>query len=193
MLLALKNNAKGARANIDAVHDNPNNNLMCYHDSRFWDVPGKFVFLKNALLKCGWIAWLKGFLENRECNDEMTVMKPIEPLRLMNSKLLPKKLCSNLLNEISPKMNLMEDAPEVEMHQNAIADEDFIDKSFEHGLNNVKRTVQHVLLKKWINWKASCFCKMTKHPLIMKKEQKVMSFVLKQTRSSTTVRGKGNN
>ena len=59
----------------------------------------------------------------------------------MNSKLLPKKLCNNLLNEISSITNLMEDAPEIEMNQNAIIDEDFIDKSFEHGLNNVKRTV----------------------------------------------------
>ena len=29
----------------------------------------------------------------------------------------------------------MEDAPEIEMNQNTIIDEDFIDKSFEHGLN----------------------------------------------------------
>ena len=65
----------------------------------------------------------------------------------MNSKLSPKKLCNNLLNEISPIMNLMEDAPEIEMNQNAIVDEDFIEKSFEHGLSNAKRTVQHMFLK----------------------------------------------
>ena len=35
-------------------------------------------------------------------------------------------------------MSLMEDAPEIEMSQNAITDEDFIDKSFEYGLNNAK-------------------------------------------------------
>ena len=56
----------------------------------------------------------------------------------MNSKLLPKKLCNNLLNEISPIMNIMEDDPDIEMNQNAITDEDFIVKSFEHGLNNAK-------------------------------------------------------
>ena len=62
----------------------------------------------------------------------------------MNSKLSPKKLCNNLLNEISPIMNLMEDSPEIEMNQNSIVDEDFVDKSFEHVLNNAKRTMQRM-------------------------------------------------
>ena len=46
----------------------------------------------------------------------------------------------------------MEDAPEIPINQNAIIDENFIDKSFEHGLNNVKRTVQHLFSKdNWFN------------------------------------------
>ena len=49
-------------------------------------------------------------------------------------------------------------------------DEDFVEKSLEHGSNNEKRTVQRTFLKEnWINWKVSCFCKMIKHALIMKK------------------------
>ena len=64
----------------------------------------------------------------------------------------------------------MEDAPEIEMNQNTIVDNDFVDRSFEHGLKNVKRTVQHMFLKEnWINWKVSYFSKMVKHTLIMKK------------------------
>ena len=51
--------------------------------------------------------------------------KPDKPLRLMSSKLLPKKLCNNSLNEVSPTMSLIKDAPETEMNQNAITDEDF--------------------------------------------------------------------
>ena len=78
-----KNNAKGARANVDAVHDKPNNNLTYYHNhnGRCWDVPENFIFPKNMLLKHGWIAWLKGFPENRECNDEVTMTKLVKPLR----------------------------------------------------------------------------------------------------------------
>ena len=47
-----------------------------------------------------------------------------------------------MLSEISPTMNLMEDAPEIEMNQNSIVDEEFTDKLFENGLINAKRTVQ---------------------------------------------------
>ena len=90
-------------------------------------------------------------------------------------------------------MNLMEDVPEIQINQNAITDENFIDKSFDHGLNNEKRTTQHMFLKdNWVNWKVSYFCKMIKHSLIMKKEQKVISFFLKQTKASITIRVKGN-
>ena len=63
-------------------------------------------------------------------------------LRLMNAKLLPKKLCNHLLNEISPTMSLMEDAPGIKINQNVITHENLIDKSFEYDLNNVKGTVQ---------------------------------------------------
>ena len=56
-------------------------------------------------------------------------------------------------------------------NQNTIIDENVIDKSFEHGLNNVKRTMQCIFLKdNWVNWKVSYFCRMIKHSLIMKKE-----------------------
>ena len=64
----------------------------------------------------------------------------------------------------------MEDAPEIQINQNTIIDENFIDKSFEHGLNNAKRTVQYMFLKdNWVDWKVSWFCKIIKHSLIMKK------------------------
>ena len=88
------------------------------------------MFPKNMLLKYGWIAWLKGFTEHMECTDERTLTWPVKPLRLMNAKLLRKKLCDNSLNEISPMINLMENA-EIQINQNTIMDENFIDKSFE--------------------------------------------------------------
>ena len=72
-----------------------------------------FIFPKNMLLKHGWISWLKSFADHRERTDERTLIGPVKPLQLMNAKLLPKKLCNNLLNEISSMMNLMEDAPEI--------------------------------------------------------------------------------
>ena len=71
----------------------------------------------------------------------MTVAKSVKPLRLMNSKLLPKKLCNSSLNDTSPIMSLIEDTPEIETNQNAIVDNNFIDRSFDHGLKNSKRTV----------------------------------------------------
>ena len=89
-------------ASIGAAHGKPNNNSTRYHDGRFWDVPEKIMFPKNVLLKHGWISWLKGFPENREHIDEITLMRPVKPLRLMNAKSLTKKLLNNLLNEISP-------------------------------------------------------------------------------------------
>ena len=46
----------------------------------------------------------------------------------MDAKLLPKKLCNDLLNEMSPTMNLMEDATEIQINKDAIIDENFIDK-----------------------------------------------------------------
>ena len=45
----------------------------------------------------------------------------------MNAKFLPKKLCNNLLNEISPMMNLMEGYPEIRIDHNTVIDENFID------------------------------------------------------------------
>ena len=75
-------------------------------------------------------------------------MKPIKPLRLMNSKLLPKKLCNSLLNKIPAIINLIEDPPEIEINQNTIVDKDFIVRSFEHGLKNAKWTVWCMFLKK---------------------------------------------
>ena len=78
--------------------------------------------------------------------------RPVVPLRLMNAKLLPKKTCNDLLNDISPTMNLMEDDPEIQINQNEIIDKNVINKSFEHGLNNVKRTAQCMFLKdNWVN------------------------------------------
>ena len=47
------NNTKGAREHIDTAINKPNNNLTCYHNGRFWDVPEKFVFLQSMLLKYG--------------------------------------------------------------------------------------------------------------------------------------------
>ena len=89
--------------------------------------------------------------------------------------------------------NLIEGAPEIQIDHSIVMDENFVDQSFEYGLNNVKRTSQCMLLKEdWVNWKVSCFCKMIKHSLIMKKEKKVISFVLKQTKTSAIIRGKGN-
>ena len=97
-------------------------------------------------------------------------MRPNMPLRLMNTKPLPKKLCDDSLNEISPTMSLMEDDPEIQINKNTIIDKNVIDKSFEHSLSNTKRIAQCMFLKdNWVNWKESCFCKMTKHSLIMKK------------------------
>ena len=82
----------------------------------------------------------------------------------MNAKSLPKKLCNNLLDESSPIINLTEDVPEIQINQNIITDENFIDKSFEHGLNNVKRTAQSRSLKEnVVNWKVSYFLKMKKN------------------------------
>ena len=70
----------------------------------------------------------------------------------MNAKLLPKKLCNNLFNEISPKINLMGDASEITMNQNAIIDKNFIAEFFEYGLNNAKRMAECIVLKcNWIN------------------------------------------
>ena len=113
------------------------------------------MFPKNMLLKHGWISWLKGFPDHRERADERTLVRPVKHLRLMNAKSFLNKLCDNVLNEISPIMNVMEDAPKIKINQNAI-----IDKSFENGLSNAKKTVEYVFLKdNWVNWKASCFCK----------------------------------
>ena len=70
----------------------------------------------------------------------------------MNAKSLREKLCNNSLNAISPIMNVMEDAPEIQINQNTITDEKFIDKPFEYGLNNVKRTAQYTFKKDdWVN------------------------------------------
>ena len=66
----------------------------------------------------------------------------------MNVNSLPKKLCNNLLNKISRTMDLMEDAPEIQMSQNQIIDENFIGELFEHGLNNAKRPATHIFLGK---------------------------------------------
>ena len=57
----IEKNVIRASANVDAVHENHNNNVACYHNGRFWDVTEKFLFPKNVLGKCGWIDWLKGF------------------------------------------------------------------------------------------------------------------------------------
>ena len=46
----------------------------------------------------------------------------------MNKKLLPKKLCNNVLNKISPMMNEMEGAPEVRSDHNIVIDENFIEQ-----------------------------------------------------------------
>ena len=42
------------------------------------------------------------------------------------------------LNEIPPIMNLMEGALEIRINHYTVKDENLIDQSFEHGLNNVK-------------------------------------------------------
>ena len=56
----------------------------------------------------------------------------------MNEKLLPKKLCNNLLNEMLLIMNLIEGTPEIRIGYDTVIDENFIDQSFEHALKNVK-------------------------------------------------------
>lgn len=160
----------GTNTNVSNVSEVHNDNLTYFYNGRFWDVTEKFRFPKNMLLKHGWIAWLKGFPEHREIVDEGTFTRPIKPLRLMNPKLLPKALCNSHKNEISPIMNLMEGAPEIQIHSHTVMDDNFIDQSFEYGLNNVNRTVQYMFLKEnWVNWKASCFSKMTKYSVIMQK------------------------
>ena len=122
------------------------------------------------LLKHGWIAWLKWFPEHRESDDERTLTGPIKPLQLMNVKSLPKVLCDNYLNDISPIMNLMEGSPEILIDSGIFIDENFINQSFEHSLNNVNRTIPHIFLKEnWVNLKASYFCKMIKHSMIIRK------------------------
>ena len=67
-----KKNATDASTNVDTIHENSHANLPYCHDGRFWDVPKKIKFPKNMLLNHGWIAWLKGFTENRERADERT-------------------------------------------------------------------------------------------------------------------------
>ena len=69
------------------------------------------------------------------------MLRPANPLRLISSKSLPKELRNSLLNATSSTMNLIEDAPDIEVSQNTIVGNDFIDRSFEHGLKNAKRTV----------------------------------------------------
>ena len=39
-------------------------------------------------------------------------------------------------------MNLMEDAPEIQMDHNTVTNDNFIDQSSEYGLNNVNLTTQ---------------------------------------------------
>ena len=56
----------------------------------------------------------------------------------MNSKSLPKKMRSNSLSEVSPTTSLVEGAPEVEMSQKAIADEDFADNVPDCGLRMMR-------------------------------------------------------
>ena len=41
-------------------------------------------------------------------------------------------------------MNLMEGDSEIRISHNTAIDENFIDQSFEYGLNNTKRTTQHM-------------------------------------------------
>ena len=65
----------------------------------------------------------------------------------MNAKLLPKILCNNYLNKISPIINLIEGAPEIWINSRTVIDENFINQSFDYGLNNMKRTAQYVFLK----------------------------------------------
>ena len=47
-------------------------------------------------------------------------------------------------------------SPEVGIEHNTVIDENFIDQSFDHGLNNVKWTARFVLLNdNWVNLKVS--------------------------------------
>ena len=74
------------------------------------------------------------------------------------------------MDEISSKMNLMEGTPEIWIDYNTVIDENIIDQSFEHGLNNVKRTAQNsfFLKENWVDSKESHFCKMIKPLLTIK-------------------------
>ena len=63
----------------------------CYN-GRFWSVPTSFSFPKDMLLKHTWIAWLKGFPDYCENDENNIISKPIEPLRNIKPTMLPRKL-----------------------------------------------------------------------------------------------------
>ena len=65
-------------------------------------------------------------------------------------------------------MNLIEGASEIWINSRTVIDENFIDQSFDYGLNDVKWTTQCMFSKQnLVNWKVSYFCKMIKYSVIM--------------------------
>ena len=96
----------------------------------------KFSISKEHVAKHGWIAYSKVFPEHIERTDERIFTRSIRPLRPMNAKSLPKKLCDNLFNDISPTMNLMEDAPEIRIDHSTIIDDNFIIRKGVYSLGS---------------------------------------------------------
>ena len=66
-------------------------------------------------------------------------------------------------------MKLIEDTFEIEIKKNIIVHNNFIHRSFEYGLNNMKQNIQCIFLEEnWINWKVLYFSKIIKYLFIMK-------------------------
>lgn len=122
------------------------------------------------LLKHAWIAWLKGFPDFCENDENNAISKPVEPLRNIKPTMLPRKLSEQFRTSILPIMKLIESAPEIAITSATLITNEFVNESFWHGTNHVKSIVSYVFQNEnWSKWKTSYFCNMIKHTTIMKR------------------------
>ena len=105
-------------------------------------------FLKNMLLKHAWIAWLEGFPDYCDNDENNIISKPVEQLCNITPTMLPRKFSKKFRTSTLPIMKLMGSAPDVALTSATLITNEFVNESFWYGTNHVKIIVSYVFRMK---------------------------------------------
>ena len=108
------------------------------HGGRFWQVPEKIEFPKDAKLLTWWRLWVGGQAGYEQVSGVgIKRSVPVRPFQLLKKKLFPKEVRTKFRLSWEPIFQMMESAEGINVHEDPM-------KSFQVGYKHLKSRVEYV-------------------------------------------------